>query len=61
MAKKVTNKTKATATTGLAGLAGAVGAWAAAKYQVPLEVTAPAAGILFGWLGNWAAKLNPHE
>lgn len=61
MAKKVSNKNKATATTGVAGMAGALGTLAAVKYGVPLEITVPVVGAVLGFLGRWAAKLNPQE
>ena len=61
MAKRISNKTKATATNSVAGMGTAAGAWAAMKYGVPVELTIPAAGVLFAWLGRWAAKLNPDE
>lgn len=34
---------------------------AEAKYGVPAPVAAAVLGTLFGFLGSWAAKLNPHE
>ena len=56
---RVKNTTKATTTTGAAGVAGAVATWASVKYGVPLELTIPVVGVVLGWIGRWAAKLNP--
>lgn len=64
MASKNVNKAT---TVGIAAGAGAapVIAWgstiAEAKYGVPAPVAAAVLGGLFGFLGRWAAKLNPHE
>ena len=61
MANRVSNKTKATATTSGTGMAGAVAAWASMKYGVPLELTIPVVGLVLGFVGRWAAKLNPND
>lgn len=60
------NVRKATTAAAVAGGGGAVvinyGAQAVeAKYGVPAPVTAVVLGSLFAFLGNWAAKLSPHE
>lgn len=59
--KKVTNKTRATAANATAGLTTYVAGVLSVKHGVPMEVTLPAVGLLFAWLGRWAAKLNPHD
>ena len=56
----VSNQTKATATGGVLGLGGALAGWASVKYHLPIEVVGPVAMVLTGWLGRWAAKLEPH-
>lgn len=66
MASKPKNVNKATTTGVVAGGGGAVvisyGAqMAEAKWGVPAPVAAALLGTAFGFLGRWAAKLNPHE
>lgn len=59
MAKRISNRTKATSATSSAGMAGAVATWASLKYGIPLEITIPAVGVVLGFIGRWAAKLDP--
>ena len=59
--KPIKNTTKGTVASASAGGAGAVAGYLTYKYGVPLEITLPVVTVVLGFIGRWAAKLNPNN